>query len=73
METQARILLCPGDRAKLEDWVAGRNTPQKPLTRATQRSDAAIAAQALIYWGDETGISNQDQIGPGSLRSITAE
>ncbi len=50
-------------------------TPQKPLTRATQRSDAAIAAwlkrdypkiarraqqeQALIYWGDETGISNQ--------------
>ena len=56
-------------------------TPQKPLTRATQRSDAAIAAwlkrdypkiarraqqeQALIYWGDETGISNQDQIGRG--------
>ena len=56
-------------------------TPQKPLTRATQRSDATIAAwlkrdypkiarrarqeQALIYWGDETGISNQDQIGRG--------
>jgi transposase len=56
-------------------------TPQKPLSRATQRSDAAIAAwlrrdypkiarrakqdKALIYWGDETGISNQDQVGRG--------
>ena len=54
-------------------------TPQKPLARATQRSPAAIAAwlaraypaiakrakreRAVIYWGDETGISNQDQIG----------
>ena len=54
-------------------------TPQKPLTRATQRSPAAIAAwlardysalarrarreRAVVYWGDETGISNQDQIG----------
>ena len=56
-------------------------TPQKPLTRATQRSEAAIARwldqeypkiarrakreKALIFWGDETGISNQDQIGRG--------
>lgn len=56
-------------------------TPQKPLSRATQRSDTAIARwlereypkiarrakreKALIYWGDETGISNQDQIGRG--------
>lgn len=56
-------------------------TPQKPLSRATQRSDAAIARwlqqdypriarrakreRALIYWGDETGVSNQDQIGRG--------
>jgi len=54
-------------------------TPQKPLARARERSPAAIAAwlerdypkiarkakaeQAVIYWGDETGISNQDQIG----------
>ena len=54
-------------------------TPQKPLTRARERSPAAIrawierdypaiakrakAAEAVIYWGDETGISNQDQIG----------
>ena len=54
-------------------------TPQKPLARARQRSPAAIAAWleqhypaiakrakaegAAIYWGDETGISNQDQIG----------
>ena len=54
-------------------------TPQKPLVRAKQRQPAAIAAwlgasypaiaqqakatQAVIYWGDETGISNQDQIG----------
>jgi transposase len=56
-------------------------TPQKPLSRATQRSDTAIAAwltkeypkiarrakqeKALIYWGDETGVSNQDQVGRG--------
>ena len=50
--------------------------PQKPLARARERSPAAIAAWleqhypaiakrakaegAAIYWGDETGISNQD-------------
>ncbi len=54
-------------------------TPQKPLVRAKQRRPAAIAAwlatsypaiakrakamRAAIYWGDETGVSNQDQIG----------
>jgi transposase len=54
-------------------------TPQKPLVRAKERSAAAIAAwlerdypaiakraraaRAVIYWGDETGLSNQDQIG----------
>ena len=54
-------------------------TPQKPLARARERSPTAIAAWleqhypaiakrakaegAAIYWGDETGISNQDQIG----------
>jgi transposase len=60
----------------LQRW---RMTPQKPLIRAKQRQPAAIAAWlattypaiakrakamgAAIYWGDETGISNQDQIG----------
>lgn len=54
-------------------------SPQKPLARARERSPSAIAAwlereypeiakrakaeRAAIYWGDETGISNQDQIG----------
>jgi transposase len=54
-------------------------TPQKPLTRAKERQPAAIEAwlkhdyaaiarrarmaRAVIYWGDETGISNQDQVG----------
>jgi hypothetical protein len=54
-------------------------TPQKPLSRATQRYDAAIQhwlgreypniarrakrQKAVIYWGDETGVSNQDQVG----------
>ena len=54
-------------------------TPQKPLARARERSPTAVAAWletaypaiakrakaegAAIYWGDETGISNQDQIG----------
>src|SRR5689334_11807846 len=54
-------------------------TPQKPLVRAKQRRPAAIAAwlerdypaiarrakrtRAVICWGDETGVSNQDQTG----------
>jgi hypothetical protein len=54
-------------------------TPQKPLVRAKQRQPVAIQAwleqdhpaiakrakaeQAVICWGDETGISNQDPIG----------
>jgi transposase len=54
-------------------------TPQKPLVRAKERQPTATAAwleasypaiakraraaRAVIYWGDETGISNQDQIG----------
>src|ERR671929_657573 len=54
-------------------------TPQKPSVRAKERSPAAVAAwlergypaiakraraaRAVIYWGDETGISNQDQVG----------
>jgi transposase len=54
-------------------------TPQKPLARARERQPGAIAAWpetaypaianrakaegASIYWGDETGITNQDQIG----------
>src|SRR5918911_1524940 len=54
-------------------------TPQKPFVRAKQRQPAAIAAwlerdypaiakraraaRAVIYWGDETGVSNQDQTG----------
>jgi transposase len=54
-------------------------TPQKPLARARERQPAVVAAWlaqdypaiaerakaegAAIYWGDETGISNQDRIG----------
>lgn len=65
-------------RLYLQRW---RFTPQKPLARATQRAPAAITAwlnrdyprlarrakrqKATIYWGDETGLSNQDQIGRG--------
>jgi transposase len=63
-------------RLYLQRWGM---TPQKPLVRAKERSPAAIeawlerdypatakrakAAKAVIYWGDETGISNQDQTG----------
>ena len=63
-------------RLYLQRW---QFTPQKPLSRATQCSDAALTAwlkrdypriarrakqhKAVIYWGDETGLSNQDQIG----------
>src|SRR3712207_5052582 len=63
-------------RLYLQRWGM---TPQKPLARARERSPAAIQAwlerdypaitkraraqRAVIYWGDETGISNQDQTG----------
>lgn len=63
-------------RLYLQRWGM---TPQKPLARARERSPAAIRAwlerdypaiarrakaeRAAIYWGDETGISNQDQTG----------
>ena len=63
-------------RLSLQRWGM---TPQKPLARAKERSPAAIQAwlqqgypaiarrakakRAVIYWGDETGISNHDQIG----------
>src|SRR5215218_7970228 len=63
-------------RLSLQRWGM---TPQKPLVRAKERSPAAIQAwlerdypaiakraktvRGMIYWGDETGISNQDQIG----------
>ena len=56
-------------------------TPQKPIKRAYERNDRKIRAwleeeypaieakahreKAEIHWGDETGISNQDQIGRG--------
>ncbi len=33
-KTEARIWLSPGDRATLEGWVSGRNTPQKLVWRA---------------------------------------
>ena len=54
-------------------------SPQKPMFRARERQPSAIKAwletcypsiatrakreKAVIYWGDETGINNQDQIG----------
>jgi transposase len=67
-------------------------TPQKPLARAGERQPAAIAAwlerdypaiarrakaeRAVIYWGDETGISNRDQTGrsyaPGGETPVVA-
>src|SRR5271155_5755422 len=34
MEADANIQLSPEDRARLEGWVAGRNTPQKLVWRA---------------------------------------
>jgi transposase len=56
-----------------------RLTPQKPLARARERQPAVVSAwlettypaiarrakraRAAICWGDETGISNQDQTG----------
>jgi transposase len=56
-------------------------TPQKPLSRATERNPMAITTwlkqdypkivrrakreKSVIWWGDETGISNQNQAGRG--------
>jgi transposase len=72
----AKRLGLTAGQAYLRRWGM---TPQKPLVRARQRRPAAIqawlerdypaiarrarAARAVIYWGDETGLSNQDQVG----------
>ena len=34
IKTEACIWLSPADRARLEEWVSGRNTPQKLVWRA---------------------------------------
>jgi transposase len=60
----------------LNATVVPRLAPQKPLARAKERSPAAWlvtgypaiakrakAEKASIFWGDETGTSNQDQMG----------
>jgi transposase len=63
-------------RLYLQRWGMA---PQKPLVRAKKRSPEAIrvwlerdcpaiakraeAQRAVIHWGDETGVSNQDQTG----------
>jgi transposase len=63
-------------RLYLQRWGM---TPQKPLAQAQERQPAAVAAwlerdypviakrakaaRAVIYWGDETGLSHQDQAG----------
>jgi transposase len=71
-----KTLTIRGVQIYLERWGF---TPQKPVFRAKERCNAAItrwlnetypaiqarakAEGAVIQWGDETGISNQDQIG----------
>ncbi len=45
-KTQACIWLSPGDRATLEGWVSGRNTPQKLVWRA----------RIVLLSGDRVGV-----------------
>ena len=47
MESEANIQLSPEDRARLEGWVAGRNTPQKLVWRA----------RIVLMWGHGAGVT----------------
>src|ERR1700758_1841194 len=47
MEAAANIQLSPEDRARLEGWVAGRNTPQKLVWRA----------RIVLMWGQGAGLT----------------
>ncbi len=47
MTTESRVQLSPEDRAELESWVAGRNTPQKLVWRA----------RIVLMWADSAGIT----------------
>ena len=47
MESKAGIQLSPEDRARLEGWVAGRNTPQKLVWRA----------RIVLMWAQGAGVT----------------
>ena len=47
MATESCIWLCPEDRATLEGWVAGRNTPQKLVWRA----------RIVLMWAEGAGVT----------------
>ena len=47
METDSSIWLSPEDRARLERWVAGRNTPQKLVWRA----------RIVLMWAEGAGVT----------------
>jgi len=47
MESDANIQLSPEDRARLEGWVAGRNTPQKLVWRA----------RIVLMWAQGAGVT----------------
>ena len=47
MESEANIHLSPEDQARLEGWVAGRNTPQKLVWRA----------RIVLLWAQGAGVT----------------
>jgi transposase len=47
MATESRVRLPPEDRAELEGWMAGRNTPQKLVWRA----------RIVVMWADGAGVT----------------
>src|SRR5258708_362694 len=47
MTTESHVQLSSEDRAELEGWVAGRNTPQKLVWRG----------RSVLMWADGAGIT----------------
>ena len=47
MEAEFGVWLSPADRARLESWVADRNTPQKLVWRA----------RIVLMWAEGTGVT----------------
>jgi transposase len=48
MDTDKKLLLSPEDRARLEGWVADRNTPQKLVWRA----------RIVLMWADASSLAS---------------
>ena len=71
-KTEARIWLSAGDRATLEGWVSGRNTPQKLVwrVRIVLLSADRAGVMGVLYAHFRLGMSIRDAVQQLSFRYL---